>query len=159
MQNWPLIPSNAIHQHKTHRTDNIHMFRCRHTFAQETLRFSIVHTVNDAPQNVFNKFNTHSVHGFSYYVKSILLETYVDRCTIQHCFICSENWSQPHVTKTHVYINTVYSFNWKHACVNVVYRCHSLPYYVLFCFYADCDSLPKCLYCHVVSNHYTFDTM
>ena len=132
MQNWPLIPSNAIHQHKTHRTDNIHMFRCRHTFAQETLRFSIVHTVNDAPQNVFNKFNTHSVHGFSYYVKSILLETYVDRCTIQHCFICSENWSQPHVTKTHVYINTVYSSTGSMLVSTlyiVVIRCH-----IMFCF-------------------------
>ena len=75
MQNWPLITSNAIHQHNTRRADNIHMFRCHHTFAQ----------------NVFNKFNTHSLHGFSYYLKSILLATYVDRCNIglQHCFICS----------------------------------------------------------------------
>ena len=89
MQNWPLIPSNAIHQHNTRRADNIHMFRCHHTFAQKTLRFNIVHTVNDAPQNVFNKFNTHSLHGFSYYLKSILLATDVDRCNIQHCFICS----------------------------------------------------------------------
>ena len=92
MQNWSLIPSNAIHQHNTRRADNIHMFRCHHTFAQKTLRFNIVHTrhtVNDAPQNVFNKFNTHSLHGLSYYLKSILLATYVDRCNIQHCFICS----------------------------------------------------------------------
>ena len=89
MQNWPLIPSSAIHQHNTRKADNINMFRCHHTFAQKTLRFNIVHTVNNTPQNVFNKFNTHSLHGFSYYVKSTLLESYVDRCNIQNCYICS----------------------------------------------------------------------
>ena len=37
MQNWPLIPSNAIHQHNTRRADNIHMFRCHNTLAQKHL--------------------------------------------------------------------------------------------------------------------------
>ena len=44
MQNCPLIPSNAIHQHNTCRADTAHMFRYHHTFAHKYLD-SIVHTV------------------------------------------------------------------------------------------------------------------
>ncbi len=66
MQNWPLIPSNAIHQHNTRRADTIHMFRCHHRFAPKTLRFHIVHTVNVTPQNVFYKFtHTHTAYTVS----------------------------------------------------------------------------------------------
>ena len=114
MQNWPLIPSNAVHQHNTRKADNIHMFRCHIHLHKKTLRFNIVHTVNDAPQNVFNKFNTHSLHGFSYYVMSTLLETYVDRCTIQNCYVHKIGHS--HMLPQHMYINALIQYTFQLFC-------------------------------------------
>ena len=69
VQNWRLITDNEIHQHNTRRACDLHTFRFHHMFAKKSHRHNIVHTINNTPDNVFNKFNTHSLEGFTNYVK------------------------------------------------------------------------------------------
>ena len=36
-----------------------------------------------------DKIDTHSLNGFTNYVKLFLLQTYQDTCTVPNCYICS----------------------------------------------------------------------
>ena len=69
MQNWPLITNNEKHQYNTRLASDLHTFRYHHTFARKSLRHYLVQTINNTPDNVFSKFGTHSLNGFSNYVK------------------------------------------------------------------------------------------
>ena len=90
MQNWPLIINNEIHQYNTRIASDLHTFRYHHTFAKKSLRHYLVQTINNTPDNVFSKFGTHSLNGFSNYVKLNLINNYQDECNIQNCYICSQ---------------------------------------------------------------------
>ena len=90
MQNWPLIINNEIHQYNTRIASDLHTFRYHHTFAKQSLRHYLVQTINNTPDNVFSKFGTHSLNGFSNYVKLNLINNYQYECNIQNCYICSQ---------------------------------------------------------------------
>ena len=68
-KNWPLITNNEIHQYNTRLASDLHTFRYHHTFARKSLRHYLVQTIHNTPDNVFSKFGTHSLNGFSNYVK------------------------------------------------------------------------------------------
>ena len=91
MQNWPLITNNEIHQYNTRTASDLHIFRHHHTFARKSLRHYLVQIINNTPDNVFSKFGTQSVNGFSNYVKLNFINNYQDECNIQNCYICSQN--------------------------------------------------------------------
>ena len=38
---------------------------------------------------ILDKIDTHSLNGFTNYVKLFLLQTYQDTCTVPNCYICS----------------------------------------------------------------------
>ncbi len=92
MQNWPLITNNEIHQYNTRIASDLHTFRYHDTFARKSLRHYIVQTINNTPDNVFSKFGTHSLNGFSNYAKLNCINNYQDACNIQNCYICSQIW-------------------------------------------------------------------
>ena len=90
MQKWPLITNNEIHQYNTRIARDLHTFRYYHTFARKSLRHYLVQTINNTPDNVFSKFGTHSLNGFSNYAKLNFINNYQDECNIQNCYICSQ---------------------------------------------------------------------
>ena len=45
--------------------------------------------VIDTPHIILEKIDTHSLNGFTNYVKLFLLQTYQDTCTVPNCYICS----------------------------------------------------------------------
>ena len=49
---------------------------------------SLPQLINNTSENVKDKFYTHSIGGFSRYLKNILIETYIDTCNIGNCYIC-----------------------------------------------------------------------
>ena len=73
MQNWPLIIHNEIQQYNTRIASDLNTFRYHHTFARKSLRHYLVQTINNTPDNVFSKFGTQSLNGFSNYVKLDLI--------------------------------------------------------------------------------------
>ena len=91
LQNWPLITNNEIHQYNTRTASDLHTFRYHHTFARESLRHYLVQTINNTPDNVFSKFGTHSLNGFSNYAKLNFINNYQDECNIQNCYILFSN--------------------------------------------------------------------
>ena len=72
MQNWPLITNNEIHQYNTRIVSDLHTFRYHHTFARKSRRHQ-----NNTPDNVFSKFGTHTLNGFSNYAKLIFINNII----------------------------------------------------------------------------------
>ena len=62
-----------------------------HEFRRKCLRYSIVNTVNNASQTILDKVSTHSLKGFSLYIKNQLIDKYNITCKIRNCYICAIN--------------------------------------------------------------------
>ena len=50
---------------------------------------NITNIVNGNPDIILDKIDTHSLNGFTNYVKLFLLQTYQDTCNVPNCYICS----------------------------------------------------------------------
>ena len=87
IQNWPLFQNSNIHNHNTRGANALHKNRCLHIFAQKSLKLNITNIVNDTPHIILEKIDTHSLNGFTNYVKLFLLQTYQHTCTVPNCFI------------------------------------------------------------------------
>ena len=86
-----VIMNSNIHNHNTRGANALHKNRCRHVFAQKSLKLSITNIVNDTPHIILEKIDTHSLNGFTNYVKLFLLQTYQDTCTVPNCYVCSHS--------------------------------------------------------------------
>ena len=61
------------------------------TLAQQTLKYSIPKLLNSMPTLITDKLSTHSINGFSNYVKNYFLKYYKMDCSIVNCYICTNN--------------------------------------------------------------------
>ena len=77
-----------IHDHSTRKRDTFLNERIYHSFAEKCIRNSILHIVNGVPHAINDKVSTHSFHGFSQYVKYLLIENSIGTCHIEGCYIC-----------------------------------------------------------------------
>ena len=73
IQNWPLFQNSNIHNHNARGANTLHKNRCLHVFAQKSLKLNIINIVNDTPHIILEKIDTHSLNGFTNYVKLFLL--------------------------------------------------------------------------------------
>ena len=53
------------------------------------VKLNITNIVNGTPDIILDKIDTHSLNGFTNYVKLFLLQTYQDACIVPKCYICS----------------------------------------------------------------------
>ena len=85
------IDSLATNMQRRTRNSNIIRFpRFRHEFFRKHLRYSLAKTVNDSPLNYLEKVQTHSLKGYTSYIKRRMLETlYNAICTSPNCYVCN----------------------------------------------------------------------
>ena len=62
--------------------------KVKHEYAKKCLRYNLPVVVNKTIENIKSKVATHSLHGFSWYIKKQSIKYYTDRCTIENCYIC-----------------------------------------------------------------------
>ena len=80
------------HQYNPRIASDLHTFRYHHTFARKSLRQCLVQTINITPDIVFSsKFGTHSLNGFSNYIKLNFINNYQPGCNIPNCHIMFSN--------------------------------------------------------------------
>ena len=91
LQKLPFRPNQELHGHNTRQSHNLFINRYRHTFAKKCLRYDIPDTINTTPSQIKEKLHTHSYHGFTKYVKSILISNYQETCSIPNCYVCSHH--------------------------------------------------------------------
>ncbi len=89
LQSQPFNPNTETHNHATRAQHNIHQLLSKHVFANICVRFDIPMTINNSPNSILDKINTHSLQGFSGYIKAHFLESYQENCTIVECYVCN----------------------------------------------------------------------
>ena len=85
-----LIQVGDIHDHVTRNRNNVYTQRIFHQFAEKSIRHSIFHTINDAPELIRSKDNTHSFQGLSNYTKTFFVRKYSDQCQVTNCYVCKK---------------------------------------------------------------------
>ncbi len=78
-----------IHDHSTRNQNQLRTNKTQHEHARYCVRHQIPKVINSAPIYILTKINTHSLQGFSIYIKITIIQSYQEICTIQNCYICS----------------------------------------------------------------------
>ncbi len=86
--NLPFNYNRDTHQYNTRTRNNLHTGRPAHEYAKKSIRFNLPIVINNTSRQIIDKIDTHSLKGFSGYVKQHTLSNYDDICTIQNCYVC-----------------------------------------------------------------------
>ena len=89
LANLPLNTNTSIHSHATRTQNKIHLLKPNHEYAKNCIWYYISTVANSTPNNIIAKIYTHSLQGFSGYIKQHFLQSYQEICTIVNCYICS----------------------------------------------------------------------
>ena len=83
--------NNQMHHHETRGFKRAFVPRVNHEFSKRNIRYIAAVTYNSTSDSVIAKIYTHSLLGFSTYVKNQIIEHYNNRCTIEHCYSCRQH--------------------------------------------------------------------
>ncbi|MGB1899487.1 MAG: reverse transcriptase family protein, partial [Candidatus Kariarchaeum pelagius] len=82
------IPYDRAQSYNTRLQLDLMLPRIKHEFMRKCIRYSIPILINEAPPEIKDKFQTHSLDGFTRYLKVIYINNYKIDCTIHNCYIC-----------------------------------------------------------------------
>ena len=87
----PFHPTSHIHNYDTRSpNNNLYKTRVRHEFAKKCIRHKIVESINNTPDIIRSKLHTHSLYGFSLYIKNYFINRYEEYCTLINCYVCND---------------------------------------------------------------------
>ncbi len=69
LYNLPFCKNIDRLNHFTRAPGNLHIMRRKHDYARCCIRYRISVIVNESPPEIINKIDTHSLQGFSKYIK------------------------------------------------------------------------------------------
>ena len=90
-QSLELVRVSDTHNYFTRRNADYIVPRVRHVFASSSLSHCIPKLINNAPNLITTKVYTHSMQGFSNYIKKLFLKNYQEECLIQNCYVCQNS--------------------------------------------------------------------
>lgn len=88
-QNNLAVRQSQFHHHNLRSNSNYELPNIKHEFAKMSVSYIIPATYNNAPLFIRDKMYTHSLSGFSNYVKQYLLTDYNVICEIPNCYVCN----------------------------------------------------------------------
>ena len=91
LQNWDITTNAHVHNYNTREYACIHTFKVKHEFAKKCLKYNLPKLINDTPERVKDKINTHCLQGFINYGKNDMIHKYGNICIIQHCYTCQQS--------------------------------------------------------------------
>ncbi len=87
--NFRLQFQTDVHDHNTRFKNHLTVNRPLHSFAEQKLDICIPKLINNTPDHILSKIQTHSLQGYSNYIKNILLSDYKTTCDKPICFVCN----------------------------------------------------------------------
>ena len=90
-QSFIIQPRSAVHPYNIRQRDKLCTNKTKRKFADNIIRYVIITTVNSTPANIIEKIWTHSLDGFSNYIKTMCLQAYSLECSITDCYVCSNS--------------------------------------------------------------------
>ena len=82
------IPRSSIHEHNTRYSSLIDAEGTRTVIAGNCIRHHLVTVLNNTPKCIIDKIDTHSLHGFSFYIKRYYLDQLTYECNLRECYVC-----------------------------------------------------------------------
>ena len=83
-----IMLNSEVHDHNTRRR-SIFVNRVSHEFSKSCIRYSLVKLINETPKQITDKVSTHSLQGYTNYIKRYFIEKYSEICLISDCYICN----------------------------------------------------------------------
>ena len=80
-----------IHPYGTRQSSHLHHDITRTTKARKCIRYLLPILIDNTSQDILDKVGTHSIEGFSFYVKTRSIEDYASICHIRNCYICKRD--------------------------------------------------------------------
>ena len=79
------VPRSSIHDHDTKGAERVDIICTRTHMAAKCIRSHLPVILNDTPAMIINKINTHSIQGFSFFIKRYYLSQYTTQCQLRGC--------------------------------------------------------------------------
>ena len=80
-----------VHSHNTRFSNYILPLQNQHVFVNKSICFRVPSILNNCPNIIKEKINTHSIKGYSNYIKKYYIEKYSAICQLNHCYSCTNN--------------------------------------------------------------------
>ncbi len=87
--NLPISPATDTHDYATRTQHNIWLMKTNHEYAKHCIRVNLPKVINSTPSEILDKIYTHSLQGFTGYIKLKCITSYKETCSIVNCYICS----------------------------------------------------------------------
>ena len=82
------IPRSDIHDHDTRYSHLINVEATRTRMAENCIRHHLITILNNTPRCILDKIDTHSVEGFSFFIKRHYLNELTYECNLRECYVC-----------------------------------------------------------------------
>jgi hypothetical protein len=79
---------NINHQYNTRNRNTDYLVLPNKASCAKCLRYFVPKLLQDTPEIILEKINTHSIKGFAQYCKTYFLNQYPASCTKENCYIC-----------------------------------------------------------------------
>ena len=88
-QNFTFQTGLETHNYNTRGCTNLRNSIVKHEFSRKCIRYQLPIVINNTPLIILNKATTHSMTGFTEYIKKFCISKYNTVCNIIHCYICN----------------------------------------------------------------------
>ena len=88
LQGFTYQTCSSVHHYDTRNKNYIYISKTRTRLAENSLRYISAKVINSTSENILSKIQTHSLQGFSFYIKQQYLNNYETTCTQTNCYIC-----------------------------------------------------------------------
>ena len=78
-----------IHRYNPRSNMTIYLPKVNHSFAKRCIKCSLPTILNNSLTYIFHKLFTHSLKGFSVYVKKDFIKNYIFVFTNVNCYVCN----------------------------------------------------------------------
>ena len=85
------VPRFLIHDHDARGASKVNTLYTRTHVATKCMRSHLPLLLNDTPEIILNEINTHSIQGFSFFIKQYHLSQYTTQCYVRGCYVCNSN--------------------------------------------------------------------
>ena len=89
--NFDVITRSEIHSYNTRGSKSLQTVKTNLKSTENCLRVALPKLVNATDPSILSKVYTHSLAGFSLYIKKFYLNQYTTSCTINDCYVCALN--------------------------------------------------------------------
>ena len=88
-QSWKFQVFSDQHNYNTRNKTKLTTLRTKTKYAEKCIHYYLSILINDTDSIILCKIQTHSLQGFTHYVKNYLINLYEYECKTPNCYVCT----------------------------------------------------------------------